>query len=92
MAARRREIGIRIALGARPVGVRAMVLGQGLRLAVLGMLGKVALSSVMASFVHMHDAFHDRVTPSVRTLLEWAVRDHDRTALFGAQLHIKTGG
>ena len=35
--------------------------------------------------------FQDRVTPSVRTLLEWAARDNDRTALYGAALQIDVG-
>ena len=34
-------------------------------------------------------AFQDRVAPSVRTLVEWAARDNDRTALFGASLQIE---
>lgn len=36
VALRRRELGVRVALGARPGAVRAMVLGQGVRLAALG--------------------------------------------------------
>ncbi|HXU73914.1 MAG TPA: ABC transporter permease [Polyangia bacterium] len=39
VAQRTRELGIRMALGAEPARVRAMVLGQGLRLGVLGIVG-----------------------------------------------------
>lgn len=34
-------------------------------------------------------ALQKRVEPSVATLLKWAARDHDRTALFGAELRIE---
>lgn len=37
VAERKKEIGIRIALGARPSEVRSMVLGQGLKLTVIGL-------------------------------------------------------
>ena len=36
-------------------------------------------------------ALQQRVTPSVETLLEWAARDNDRTALYGAALQIEVG-
>ena len=43
IARRRREIGIRLALGARPAGVRRMVVAQGARLAVTGLaIGLIA--------------------------------------------------
>jgi predicted lysophospholipase L1 biosynthesis ABC-type transport system permease subunit len=47
VARRRREIGIRLALGARPAGVRRMVVAQGARLALGGLaLGLVAAFAV----------------------------------------------
>jgi hypothetical protein len=32
--------------------------------------------------------FDGRVTPDVATLVKWAARDHDRTMLYGAELHL----
>jgi predicted permease len=59
---RSREIGVRLALGAEPGGVRLMVVLQGLRLAligvVLGILAALALSRYMSSLlfgVEPHD-------------------------------------
>jgi hypothetical protein len=53
---RRREYAIRVALGARRVSVRNMVLGQGLRLAVVGTLAGVAVAAtgtrVLQSLLH----------------------------------------
>jgi len=38
VAQRQREIGVRLALGASPAGIRGMILGQGGRLAAMGLL------------------------------------------------------
>lgn len=58
---RTREIGIRVALGAQPSGVRAMVLGQGMRLVaaglVIGAVAALALTRLMSGFL-----FHVRAT------------------------------
>jgi len=48
---RSREVGIRIALGARPGDVVAMIAGQGLRLATIGMAGGLALAAAAARLV-----------------------------------------
>jgi ABC-type antimicrobial peptide transport system permease subunit len=56
VAQRRREIGVRLALGAKPRDVINMILGNGLRLTlagvVAGVAGAVALSRVLAGFVY----------------------------------------
>lgn len=53
---RRRELGIRLVLGARPDLIRTMVVKQGLRIAaagiVIGLLGALALGRVLASLVY----------------------------------------
>jgi hypothetical protein len=33
--------------------------------------------------------FEGRQTKSLATLMKWAARDNDRTALFGAELHLR---
>jgi hypothetical protein len=41
--------------------------------------------------VNGRTAFQRRAEPSVATLMKWAARDNDRTALFGAEVPIKVG-
>jgi ABC-type antimicrobial peptide transport system permease subunit len=46
--ARRRELGIRVALGADPAAVRAIVLRRGLAMAVTGALAGAAIAAAMS--------------------------------------------
>ena len=50
-----REIGVRLALGAMPAQIRMMMLGQGMRLLVagliIGFIGAVAMSRVIRSLL-----------------------------------------
>jgi ABC-type antimicrobial peptide transport system permease subunit len=52
---RMREIGVRLALGAMPAQIRAMMLGQGMRLLVIGLIlglaGATAMARVMRSLL-----------------------------------------
>jgi putative ABC transport system permease protein len=52
---RRREMGVRLALGAAPAGVRALVIGHAMRIVVaglvLGALGAVALTRLLAGML-----------------------------------------
>jgi putative ABC transport system permease protein len=55
VAQRQREIGVRLALGAAPSGIRRLVLGQGGRLALagtaLGLLAAVAVGKLLGSLL-----------------------------------------
>jgi putative ABC transport system permease protein len=54
VAQRTREFGIRMALGAQPANVFAMILGQGIRIAGLGIfLGLVAAAAVTRVMVSL---------------------------------------
>lgn len=48
---RRREIGVRLAMGASPAGIRRLVLGEGGRLALLGAMGGLVLSLAAGSLL-----------------------------------------
>lgn len=48
---RSRELGVRLALGATPRSVMAMMTGQGMRLTALGLAGGLALFAVVARFL-----------------------------------------
>jgi ABC-type antimicrobial peptide transport system permease subunit len=70
---RTQEIGIRIALGARPQDVRRMVVREGMRLAlmgvVLGVAGALALTPSMASLLYGVQAWNPAVLTAVAVLL-----------------------
>jgi putative ABC transport system permease protein len=56
VAERKKELGIRIALGAEPSAVRAMILGQGLKLTVIGLVlglaGAAAAARLIEGFLY----------------------------------------
>lgn len=56
VSSRTREIGIRMALGSQPAGVRKLIIGQGMKLAVsgiaLGLIAAFALTRVVASVLY----------------------------------------
>jgi putative ABC transport system permease protein len=61
VAQRQREIGVRLALGASPSGIRRLVLGQGGRLALLGtgigLLGAAGAGQLLGSLLFQVSAF-----------------------------------
>jgi len=73
VARRRREIGIRIALGARPAWILGMVVGRGMTLTavgvVAGMVAAVALSRVVANLLHGVTRFDPLTFAEVPVLL-----------------------
>ena len=48
---RSHEIGVRMAMGAAPVAIRRMIVGQGLRLALVGIVGGLTFSFAMTHFI-----------------------------------------
>jgi putative ABC transport system permease protein len=73
VAERRKELGIRIALGAQSRDVARMVVGQGLSLvligAALGLVGAFALTGVMSTFLYGVDATDPPTLIAVSLLL-----------------------
>jgi putative ABC transport system permease protein len=73
---RTRELGIRLALGARPGTVRALVLGQGMVLAGLGiglgLVGAVALGRLLLGLLYGVEPTDPRVLAAVTALLATA--------------------
>lgn len=74
VAQRRREIGIRMALGAPPAAIRAMVLGYGLKLAGIGVLCGLAVSPLagiaLEKMIYGVQAFDLAVYGAVLALLK----------------------
>ena len=70
---RMREIGVRLALGAMPAQIRAMMLGQGMRLLaaglIIGFIGAVALSRVIRSLLYGVSANDPLIYASVTAIL-----------------------
>jgi putative ABC transport system permease protein len=73
VARRRREIGIRMALGSTPGGVMRLILGDGLRLALfgvaLGAAAAFAATRVLATFLYGVDPRDPLTLAAVATLL-----------------------
>jgi putative ABC transport system permease protein len=73
---RTRELGIRLALGARPATVRALVLGQGMVLAGLGiglgLMGALALGRLLVGMLYGVQPTDPRVLAAVSALLATA--------------------
>jgi ABC-type antimicrobial peptide transport system permease subunit len=76
VARRTSEIGLRMALGARPVDVLRLILGECVRLTgagiILGIVGSLALSRLLSSFLFDTPA-HDPATLIAVSLIMTAV-------------------
>jgi ABC-type antimicrobial peptide transport system permease subunit len=51
VARRTQEMGVRLALGARPIEIKSLVLGEGTRLAALGLVFGVAVGALAAQYI-----------------------------------------
>ena len=73
VASRMREIGVRMALGARPNDVHRLVIRQGMRMtftgAIIGLLGAVVLSRVLSSLLFGIDSADSLIYVGVSMLL-----------------------
>lgn len=73
VASRKRELGIRLALGERPSGLRLMVLREGVTLVAfgiaLGVLGALLLTESLSSLLYQVDAADPLVFTAVAALL-----------------------
>jgi putative ABC transport system permease protein len=70
---RTREIGVHVALGARPLDIHRLIIGQGLKLlglgVTLGLLGSIALSRLMTSLLFGVTAYDVQTLAGVSLLL-----------------------
>src|SRR5205085_2634378 len=77
---RMREIGVRLALGAMPAQIRAMMLGQGMRLLaaglIIGFIGAVAFSRVIRTLLYGVSANDPLIYASVTAILIVASQSH----------------
>ena len=70
---RTREIGVRMALGARPSGVLRLIVGEGMALAIIGIgvgvLASIAVGRLLSSIVYGVSVHEPRIFASVASLL-----------------------
>jgi putative ABC transport system permease protein len=73
---RLREIGVRLALGAQPAHIRALILGQGLRLLAAGLLiglaSAIGFSRLLGSYLFEVKAVDPAIYAAVSILLTFA--------------------